>query len=52
MWSRLQDHLNAMEGTQYSLDLFPHNFHVFGPLEKTLIAHIFRSDDDIQEAVV
>jgi hypothetical protein len=51
-WSRVQDHLNAMGGAQYSLDLLPCNFHVFRPLEKALIAHIFRSGNDFQEAMV
>jgi hypothetical protein len=52
MWSRVQDHLNAMGCAQYHPDLSLCNFHIFKPLEKALIANIFILADDMLEAVV
>jgi hypothetical protein len=51
-WFRVENHLNAMGCAQYYLDSSPCNFHIFRTLEKALIACIFISDDDLQEAVV
>jgi hypothetical protein len=52
MWSRVQDYLNAMGCAQYHLDLSLCNFHIFRPLEKCLIDHIFILADDMLEALV
>jgi hypothetical protein len=52
MWSRVQYDLNVMGCAHYHLDLSVCNFHIFRPLEKALIAHIFISADNVLEAVV
>ncbi|GBO22143.1 Mariner Mos1 transposase [Araneus ventricosus] len=43
---------NILEHSPYSRDLSPSDFHLFGPLKKQLAGHHFRTDAEVQEAVV
>ncbi|GBN59665.1 hypothetical protein AVEN_28416-1 [Araneus ventricosus] len=41
-----------MEHPPYSPDLAPNDFHLFGPLKKQLASRHFRTDAEVQAAVV
>jgi hypothetical protein len=54
---RVQNKVNAIQWKvlkqhAHSPDLFPCDFHAFGPSQKALKSHMFTSDDNVQGSVV
>jgi len=44
-------HWETLEQPPYSPDLFPSDYHLFGPLKEALGGHRFQSDDGVEEFV-
>ena len=42
----------VLEHPAYSPDLSPCDYHIFGPLKKSLMGQRFHSDDDVKAAVL
>jgi hypothetical protein len=52
-WSitRLEEPLSPVHHTQYSPDLAPSDFHMFGPLKEAMERKKFRSEEEVRRAV-
>ncbi|GFV32462.1 hypothetical protein TNCV_1677481 [Trichonephila clavipes] len=42
----------VLEHPAYSPDLSPRDYHIFGPLKKSILGQLFRSDHDVKAAVL